>query len=316
MNLSRSYIRAPKRLEYSASQKVLHAVFGMCLAPVFWLLAAIRGAPGMRYRAKCLMLALKLLFAPKAHMPAQHALRLIYMPMDSTRYFEFDFVDRSLANYRVERLLDVSSPRLVPVMMARDRSSMRADLLNPDAKDMDITRELVNAAGLADRCRLQARPIEEASFEPESFDAVTCISVLEHIPGDVAAVRTMWSLVKPGGVLLLTLPCMSQACEQYIDYDEYGLLEADEAGFVFWQRFYDAHLLEERIFSIVGRPVKSAVYGEKVRGSFFRNAQLKRKGAGYPFWREPYMMATEYGYFDDINQLPGDGVVGLVFVKQ
>ena len=51
---------------------------------------------------------------------------------------------------------------------------------------------------------------------------MTCVSVLEHIPGDVAAVRTMWSLVKPGGVLLLTLPCMSQASEQYIDYDEYG----------------------------------------------------------------------------------------------
>ena len=45
------------------------------------------------------------------------------VPMDSARCFELDFVDaRRMANYRVERLLDVSSPRLVPVMMARDRS--------------------------------------------------------------------------------------------------------------------------------------------------------------------------------------------------
>ena len=38
------------------------------------------------------------------------------------------------------------------------------------------------------------------------FDAITCISVLEHIPDDQAAVRGLRSLVKTGGHILLSFP--------------------------------------------------------------------------------------------------------------
>ena len=58
------------------------------------------------------------------------------------------------------------------------------------------------------------------------------------------------------------------------------------------------------------------VYGERQRGAFFRNATMKRlMGARYPVWREPWMMATEWRYFDSIAELPGDGVVLLEFTK-
>jgi SAM-dependent methyltransferase len=40
----------------------------------------------------------------------------------------------------------------------------------------------------------------------QTFDLVTCISVLEHIQQSAAAVRGMASLLNPGGVLLLTCP--------------------------------------------------------------------------------------------------------------
>ena len=40
-----------------------------------------------------------------------------------------------------------------------------------------------------------------------------------------------------------------------------------------------------------------------------------RLGPLYPFWRESYMMATEYRYFKTIDELPGEGVVMLEFVK-
>jgi hypothetical protein len=35
----------------------------------------------------------------------------------------------------------------------------------------------------------------------------------------------------------------------------------------------------------------------------------------YPFWREPYMMAVEYQSFSSIDELPGEGVVMLEFIK-
>ena len=39
-----------------------------------------------------------------------------------------------------------------------------------------------------------------------SYDLITCISVLEHVKDSDAAVRNVFSLLKPGGHLLLTFP--------------------------------------------------------------------------------------------------------------
>mgnify|MGYP001255149908 CR=1 FL=1 len=46
------------------------------------------------------------------------------------------------------------------------------------------------------------------------FDAATCISVLEHIPNHMAAIEGMFSLLKPGGYLILTFPYSER---RYID---------------------------------------------------------------------------------------------------
>jgi len=40
----------------------------------------------------------------------------------------------------------------------------------------------------------------------EAFDAITCISVLEHIPSHAHAMRSIYKLLKPGGRLILTCP--------------------------------------------------------------------------------------------------------------
>ncbi|MDP3047044.1 MAG: hypothetical protein Q8O07_06145, partial [Chloroflexota bacterium] len=65
------------------------------------------------------------------------------------------------------------------------------------------------------------------------------------------------------------------------------------------------------------QPTRSAVYGEKAAGLFYANAALKRSSYNttYPFWREPVMMGQEYQYYPTIGDLPGEGVIGLEFVK-
>lgn len=46
------------------------------------------------------------------------------------------------------------------------------------------------------------------------FDFITCISVLEHIPNHKAAINGMFTLLKPGGYLVLTFPYSEK---RYID---------------------------------------------------------------------------------------------------
>ena len=41
---------------------------------------------------------------------------------------------------------------------------------------------------------------------PEKYDVITCISVLEHIQEHREAMKSMYSLLNPGGILILTCP--------------------------------------------------------------------------------------------------------------
>ena len=152
-------------------------------------------------------------------------------------------------------------------------------------------------------------------FESGTFDLITSISVVEHIPDDTQAIRTIWHSLRPGGRLLLTVPCSSQAQEEYIDRNEYGLLNANEEGFFFFQRYYDQKHLRRNIFSITGEPIRFSIYGEKKPGHYRKNYLEKLANPNYAYWREPYMMGREYRYFESVDQLPGIGVIGMEFVK-
>jgi 2-polyprenyl-3-methyl-5-hydroxy-6-metoxy-1,4-benzoquinol methylase len=52
--------------------------------------------------------------------------------------------------------------------------------------------------------RVQSVPLEDADFEPESFDVVTLWNVIEHLDDPAAAVRQIYRILKPGGLIVLT----------------------------------------------------------------------------------------------------------------
>jgi SAM-dependent methyltransferase len=313
--IPKSFVHVPKRPRRTFAGAGVHAIKGMLLVPPYWALAALNAVPGLSFRAEGFVLGLRTLLQPRRQLSLASVFHLLFMPMESTRYFEFDFASKMLLGRPMRRYLDISSPRLLPAVLLSGHPEMEGHLINPNHNDLDETRRVVDSIGANHRCHLHSCLITDAPFEKNTFDAITSISVVEHIPDDLGAVQKMWTLLKPGGVLVLTVPCMAQALEQYIDQDQYGLLKDESDSFVFWQRFYDQELLEQNIFSVTGQPLAIAVYGEKQAGLMLRNSERKRADLNYPYWREPYMMAVEHRYFDRLGDLPGEGVVGMLFVK-
>jgi SAM-dependent methyltransferase len=80
----------------------------------------------------------------------------------------------------------------------------------PDAllNGVEISTEAWRAAPEELRPRIRNGEIIEVSsqFEPGSFDLIVCSEVLEHVPDPAAVLRVIFSLLKPGGAALLTVP--------------------------------------------------------------------------------------------------------------
>ena len=293
-----------------------HGLASIVLGPAYAAAAAAIGTPGMRFHREAVAVAARLALRGGRALRRQ-AGRLALYPMDSTRYFEFDWAWSVLRRIgRLQAYLDVSSPRFFPMCVARRPEVDRAVLLNPDAADLDTTEAWASALGIAGKCRFLQQSVESVGGHEGTFDAITSISVFEHIAEEGAALRALRAMLKPGGTALLTLPCAAAGYDQYRDYDEYGLAPPDAEGRYFFQRFYDAASLEERILPIMGAPRRMVVYGEREAGFFGRNAEAKMRGLPYPFWREGYMMGRNFRIYPSIDALPGEGVVALEFVSE
>jgi SAM-dependent methyltransferase len=292
-----------------------HALASLVLVPSCLLAAAAIGAPGLRFHWDAAHLAAHLVMRG-GRRRLMEAGRLALYPMDSTRYFEFDWVWSRLKRLGpVGRYLDVSSPRLLPLCYARSRSVREAWLLNPDARDLSTTQQWAAAWGVSDKCRFAASTVESTGLGDYRFDVITSISVVEHIADDRQTLADLRGLLAPGGTMLVTVPCAARGYDQYRDYDEYQLARADADGRFFFQRFYDASSLRDRVFSVLGQPSEMVVYGEREPGYFGRNAEQKMRGLPYPFWREGFMMGRHFQRFPSIDALPGEGVVAMEFTS-
>jgi SAM-dependent methyltransferase len=311
----RVLVRRVERRNPTMLTLLAHGLASIVLVPSYALAAAAIGTPGMRFHVEAVDAALRLAAHGGRGLIAQ-AGRLALYPMDSTRYFEFDWVWSRLRRLRrVRAYLDVSSPRFLPLTYVRRFGVERAWFINPDRADLETTRRWASALSLSPRCHFSAEPIESAALDGGRFDAITSISVFEHIVDERPALENVRRFLAPGGSLLLTLPCTAAGYDQYRDYDEYNLARPDSEGRFFFQRFYDASSLRARVLSILGEPSRVTVYGESEPGYFGRNAQQKMRGLPYPFWREGYMMGRHFQIYPSIDALPGEGVVALQFTR-
>ena len=312
--IPRKYLRykdSPGRL--SLLEKTMLGLAGTLLSPFYWALAYIYKTPGLQFRSYFLRKAIHLVLERRS---LDAAYRLMVMPLDSFRYFEFDFMWGAIAGEKVNRYLDISSPRLFPLMVADRKSGAQVHLINPDKRDLKKTQALAADLGLGQSCHLHPSMVADADLSPGYFDLITCMSVLEHIDDDKEAIQKFWELLSTGGRLLITVPCASSAQEEYMNQNDYNLSNPDGEGFIFFQRFYDQALLQERIFSVIGLPVRHQIFAEKIAGKYQETETRKREDKFFSYWKAPLDMGKHYEFRSDLHGLPGIGVIGLEFVKQ
>ncbi|PHS64422.1 MAG: bifunctional 3-demethylubiquinol 3-O-methyltransferase/2-polyprenyl-6-hydroxyphenol methylase [Thalassobium sp.] len=69
-----------------------------------------------------------------------------------------------------------------------------------DMGEANLNTAKLHALESGVKVNYQCIPVEElAAQQPESFDVVTCLEMLEHVPDPESIIRACYQLVKPGG---------------------------------------------------------------------------------------------------------------------
>lgn len=119
-----------------------------------------------------------------------------FKPLHDINPLRLDYIDR-IAGLQGKRVLDVGCGGgiLSEAMAGRGAQVTGIDL---GEKALKVAQLHKLESGAAVDYRLVA--VEAlAAEQPESFDVVTCMEMLEHVPDPAAVVRACAGLVKPGG---------------------------------------------------------------------------------------------------------------------
>ncbi|KPL47894.1 3-demethylubiquinone-9 3-methyltransferase [Xanthomonas axonopodis] len=106
--------------------------------------------------------------------------------------------------------LELAGARVLDVGCGGGLLSESMARLGAQVTAIDLAPELVKVArlhGLESGVQVDYRvqSVEDlAAEQPGSFDAVTCMEMLEHVPDPTAIIRACASLLKPGGKLFLS----------------------------------------------------------------------------------------------------------------
>ncbi|MBI1275334.1 methyltransferase domain-containing protein [bacterium] len=118
--------------------------------------------------------------------------------------------------------------------------------------------------GMKGNPRLHVFEQDALTFTPEApFDIITNISVIEHFPTplDSAAMKHTASLLKPGGLYILTTP-MNEGYPK--EFYRQGMVYGEKSeGGTYYQRHYDKEGVQKRLIEPTGlREVSRTYFGE------------------------------------------------------
>lgn len=193
---------------------------------------------GLRYISK----------VPKYH---KEGLKRLLIPMDIARYFELPATANSLEIGSKERILDLSSAKLLSLFLS-EKSNCEIIAVDMWKKEINNWETFINIIDQK-KTILSVLTLEVAdgrclTYPDEYFDKIYSISVLEHIPddGDTRTIIELARVLKKGGVLVITVPYSERYYETYVSEEVYGRIP-DKKEKILWARRYDEIALEERL---------------------------------------------------------------------
>jgi len=185
----------------------------------------------------------------------------ITQPINSyCRFPEYSLMSRSIDEFISEdssgsavRVLDVGSPKTFGLFLALNR---RVEICLTDISPLNIMEYRTmwdalreGATGRVSFCLADARQLPHAD---NYFDIIYSMSVVEHVEapnGDVQAVQEMVRVLKPGGLLLLSVPFGTHYMEQSRTGLRGAVQHVSEVAPHFFQRVYDRRSFEMRILA-------------------------------------------------------------------
>jgi SAM-dependent methyltransferase len=232
----------------------------------------------------------------------REAIVRVVVPLDPSRYLELPWAIERLGPRSGERVLDLASPKLLAVELAR--RGVRVTSIDQLEREIETWRAL---AGEVPGLRLLVADGRALPFPDASFDHAYSISVLEHIeePGDAEALRELARVVPPGGRVLVTLPHAPKYREDWREAPVYA--NEPGGGRAFFQRWYDPPRVDALV---AAAPALELLSREVVRMQPNWNDAYVRS---FP-WLVP--LGPLYGLLGrEVEAADGD-VVRLAFVKR
>jgi SAM-dependent methyltransferase len=194
----------------------------------------------------------------------------ISQPISSyTRFPEYYYMDHAITQYvgesrssRPPRILDIGSPKCFGLYLA-DKLEVEVEVTDISRLNLDeyflMSKSL--EAKAKGHVRFSVQDARALDYEDATFDVVYSMSVIEHIEGeqgDSQSVREMVRVLKPGGLLLLSVPFGKKYVEQLRRGFAHAVQKTEDQALYFFQRIYDRSALENRIFSALrGLEVRS-----------------------------------------------------------
>lgn len=119
-----------------------------------------------------------------------------FKPLHDINPLRLDWIDRS-ASLAGKRVLDVGCGG---GLLSEGMAALGADVTGIDLSEKALGVAKLHLLESGRQVDYQKTAVESlAEAQPESFDVVTCLEMLEHVPTPASVIKACASLLKPGG---------------------------------------------------------------------------------------------------------------------
>jgi SAM-dependent methyltransferase len=192
----------------------------------------------------------------------------ISQPINSyTRFPEYYYMHQAISQYVAEsrrsrpaRILDVGSPKCFGLYLA-NKLEVEVEMTDLSRLNLDEYEQMSRRLGARGHVHFAIQDARSLDYEDGAFDIVYSMSVIEHVEGergDSQSIQEMVRVLRPGGLLLLSVPYGKKYVEQLRKGLAHSVEKTKDQSLNFFQRIYDRTALESRILpALEGLRVRS-----------------------------------------------------------